>query len=110
MARAKKSPTVPKTPAVSPPPVVELGKCCGIRDGAQLKRQLLDLLGRAESVTIDPTAIERIDTAAIQLLFAFERDRLAAGREVTWRTPTAAFSQAVATLGLKLGAAAPATS
>jgi len=108
MARARKSSAVARIPdsaaaPAMPEPVIDLGKTCGIREGASLKQQLLAVLEAADPVAIDPTAIERIDTAALQLLFAFERDRAAAGRSVAWRAPSAAFAQAAATLGLRLG-------
>jgi phospholipid transport system transporter-binding protein len=107
-ARKERSAAGSKLPDSVPEPLIDLGKSCGIRQGAALKQQLLEVLEAPGAVVIDPRAIERIDTAALQLLYAFERDRLAAGRSVTWRAPSPAFTQAMTTLGLKLGAAAPA--
>lgn len=83
--------------------VVDLGKHRLIRDIAALKTELLGVLDAPERIVIDPAAVERVDTAALQLLFAFERDRLAHGRDVQWRAGSPAFTQAVAMLGLTLG-------
>jgi len=107
MARAKKSAASRKTakpvPAARPvEAVVALGRNCGIREGAELHKQLLAQLNCAEPVTIDIAAVERIDTAAIQLLYAFERARLAAGRELRWRGASETLAQALAVLGLTL--------
>ncbi|MGH8270016.1 MAG: STAS domain-containing protein, partial [Steroidobacteraceae bacterium] len=49
----------------------------------------------------DASALQRIDTAALQLLAAFVRDRRTAGRAVDWRGGTAALESAAALLGLK---------
>jgi hypothetical protein len=53
MARAKRSPAVAKAPDTTPAPVVERGKCCGIREGGALKQRLLEVLDAPEPVVID---------------------------------------------------------
>jgi anti-anti-sigma regulatory factor len=100
MARAKKTAAIAKAPE---PPLVVLGRSCVIGEVAALKLTLLKHLEATDPVTIDPTAVERIDTAALQLLFAFERQRARAGRAVTWRGGSTVLANAVATLGLTLG-------
>ena len=72
---------------------------CSIRDAAQLKAALLELLPQA-AVTIDAGAVERIDTAGMQLLVAFKRDRAANGLGTDWSDVNATWHEAANILGL----------
>ena len=54
-------------------------------DAGELKSALCALLPQDGTVTLDGTAVERIDTAALQLLAAFVRDRRLAGAALQWR-------------------------
>jgi len=74
---------------------------CTVRDSIALKSALLDLLMDTHAVTIDVRAVERIDTAALQVLCAFVRDRKAAGGSVLWVGYTESFADAVRLLGLQ---------
>jgi ABC-type transporter Mla MlaB component len=74
---------------------------CTVRDCVALKAALLDLLPIAEPVTVDLHAIERIDTAALQVLCAFVRDRQAAGGTTLWIGGNDHFGEAVRLLGLQ---------
>lgn len=75
---------------------------CRLRDLCDLREQLLTCLPIADPVAIDACEVESIDTASLQLLFAFERDRTRIGRATVYAGASAAFRTAVATLGLKL--------
>ncbi|HTP38311.1 MAG TPA: STAS domain-containing protein [Steroidobacteraceae bacterium] len=81
-----------------------LAPATGIREAAAFRQSLLDLLAEDHPVVIDVSEVERVDTAALQLLFAFERDRRARGASVVWQGVSAAFRDGVKTLGLPLGA------
>jgi anti-anti-sigma regulatory factor len=70
----------------------------GIRDGAALRAQLVTLLNLPERVVIDVTSATRVDTAALQLLFAFCRDRKAAGLSIAWEGQSAAWRNALGIL------------
>ena len=74
---------------------------CTVRDSGALKSTLLDLLMEPRPVSFDVRAVERIDTAAMQVLCAFVRDRKAAGGSVQWIGTTENFSEAVRLLGLQ---------
>jgi ABC-type transporter Mla MlaB component len=74
---------------------------CTVRDAVALKSTLLDLLMERRAVSLDVSGIERIDTAAMQVLCAFVRDRKAAGGSVHWVGTTESFSEAVRLLGLQ---------
>jgi anti-anti-sigma regulatory factor len=73
---------------------------CTIREGATLKSALLDMEDAERTVVIDVQAVERIDTAALQLLCAFVRERRAQGRRTQWTGNAAPFVEAVEILGL----------
>jgi len=87
----------------------ELSASCTVRDCIALKSALLDMLMDPQPVTIDVRAVERIDTAALQLLCAFVRDRKAAGGQVLWAGSTESFSEAIRLLGLQKALAVPDT-
>jgi ABC-type transporter Mla MlaB component len=80
--------------------VLALDEQCTIARAGEVRSRLVRLLEHAAPVTIDAGRVERVDTACLQLLTAFVRDRRSAGREVTWRAPTAAFLESVTLLGL----------
>lgn len=88
---------------------IRLAANVGIRDGAALKARLLPLLESPEPIIIDVTDVEHVDTAAMQLLFAFARDRRAAGLAVTWQGDSSAWRSGVATLASAAGAPAALT-
>jgi ABC-type transporter Mla MlaB component len=66
-------------------PVVALFSNSTVKDAAALKGTLEQILEAPGSVTIDAKSVERIDTAIIQVLCAFVRDRAGRNLAVTWR-------------------------
>jgi anti-anti-sigma regulatory factor len=77
-----------------------LAATCTVRDCASLKTALSELMYAPGEAILDVSAIERVDTAALQLLYAFARDRKAQGGIVTWSGNSECFSEAVNALGL----------
>jgi anti-anti-sigma regulatory factor len=73
---------------------------CTVADAGSLKSGLAKLLDEAGAVTLDVSAVQRIDTAGLQLLTAFVLDRMVMDREVEWRGNAPALSAAVRLLGL----------
>ncbi|HTX04430.1 MAG TPA: STAS domain-containing protein [Steroidobacteraceae bacterium] len=74
---------------------------CTVAEAESLKAQLVRRLDEAGPVTVDVSAVQRIDTAGLQLLAAFVRDRRTAGRAVQWRGRAAALDSAAGLLGLR---------
>jgi ABC-type transporter Mla MlaB component len=74
---------------------------CTVAEADALKAELARRLGESGTVGVDMTALQRIDTAGLQLLAAFVRDRRAAGRTVTWRGQAPALAAAAGLLGLE---------
>jgi phospholipid transport system transporter-binding protein len=73
---------------------------CTVAEADTLKSELARRLDEPEPVTLDVSALQRIDTAGLQLLAAFVRDRRTAGRAVAWRGRASALDSAAGLLGL----------
>ena len=77
-----------------------LQDCCTVAHAEGLKAALCALAAHPEPVILDAAAVQRVDTAALQLLAAFIRDRRLAGRAVRWQAPSAALAGAARLLGM----------
>ena len=101
---AKKA--APKRRTVRP---VILPAECVIASAPELRSALLKRLTDAGKVQIDASAVQRINTASLQVLTAFARDRRAGGSPVEWLGVPACLTDAAALLDLTdaLGFAAP---
>lgn len=98
-------------------PALALASNCNVKGAAELKKSLCELLEESV-VSIDARSLERIDTATLQLLCAFVRDRAAHDRKVEWVGDCRVLQEAARLLGVtellalpqsgaeKLGAAA----
>jgi hypothetical protein len=80
---------------------VEIGLPADCRMAAQ-SALLADLLGAldAPATNIDGRAVERVDTAALQLLTLFRREATARGCAVNWLGASATLCEAAGVLGL----------
>ena len=65
--------------------VVSLFSNSTVKDAAALRDTLLQVVDVPSAVAIDAKSVERIDTAVIQVLCAFIRERAARNLAVTWR-------------------------
>ena len=73
---------------------------CTIAHAGSLHAQLSRVIAKPAHVVLDLAAIRRIDTAGIQVLATFIRDRRAAGRGMECRAATEAFMATAGLLGL----------
>jgi anti-anti-sigma regulatory factor len=73
---------------------------CTIADASSLKTSLTKLLDEPGVVTLDIGAVRRIDTAGLQVIATFVRERESHGRQVQWRGSAPALSAAAQLLGL----------
>jgi ABC-type transporter Mla MlaB component len=90
----------PATPAMATESSFVLGSSCTMREGAAIKIELMKLLSVRQTVLVDVSAVERIDTSAMQLLCAFVRDRRARRLATRWTGQPPVFVEAVDILGL----------
>jgi len=73
---------------------------CAIASAPQLRSGLLKRLTDARTVQIDASGVQRIDTASLQVLAAFSRDRRAGGLPLEWLGVPPCLTQAASTLDL----------
>ncbi|KZC17898.1 hypothetical protein RHOFW510R12_11625 [Rhodanobacter sp. FW510-R12] len=91
--------------------VVALPPDCRIAAQAALKAQLMGVLERG-AIVLDGQQVERVDTAALQLLVLLRRELGERGGTLAWRGASEALNEAAGLLGLarilELPAARPA--
>ncbi len=80
--------------------LIRLDRECLVREAPKLKTRLLKVLATPGAVTLDPAALERVDTAGLQVIAAFVIEREKRGLSVSWRGPSAALATAADILGL----------
>ncbi|HEV7442896.1 MAG TPA: STAS domain-containing protein [Steroidobacteraceae bacterium] len=73
---------------------------CTVSDAGSLKERLAGLLQEPQAVTLDVTALQRIDTAGLQVITAFVRERAGHGRPVEWQGTAPVLATAARLLGL----------
>jgi ABC-type transporter Mla MlaB component len=94
-------PVAEAAPEISRPTVsvINLSSHCTIKDAAKLKVDLCALANEGTAVELDVSAVERIDTATMQLLCAFARDRAQRNQKVIWKGNSQSWREAVRLLG-----------
>jgi ABC-type transporter Mla MlaB component len=76
------------------------GSDCTIEHAPGMQKQLAKLLADRACVTLDFSAVKRCDTAGMQVLAAFIRERREAGRDVELASMSENFLATVKLLGL----------
>ena len=92
--------SVEKSVETPPTTALALTAECLVSGASTLKESLAGLLDEPQPVTLDITALQRIDTAGLQVLTAFIRERAGHGRTVEWRGTAPALTSAAQLLGL----------
>jgi len=82
------------------PSTLRLPAECTVSGAAALKEQLAGLIDDPLSVTLDITSLQRIDTAALQVITAFVRERAGQGRPLEWHGSQPVLTTAAQLLGL----------
>ena len=81
------------------PAALVLPADCRIGAQVALKQALLDAL-ETDGIVLDGRAVERADTAALQLLTLFQRELQARGNSLSWCGASDALNEAAGLLGL----------
>ena len=91
-------------------PVVDLGvarraglrleSSCTLRDAMDMQFQLLAVDFGDSEICIDGSAVERIDTAGLQMLVAFAKYHAARGRDIQWTAASPELLRSSRLLGL----------
>lgn len=109
VARVTKSQSSPSSatrkraaaPAAKPvATTLTLANECLVSQAATLKEELSALVEEPQTVTLDVSSLQRIDTAGLQVITAFVRDRGAHGRAVVWQGTAPVLTTAAQLLGL----------
>jgi len=87
--------------ALADAPVLVVASSCTVKDAAEFKIALCACVDSPQCVVLEVGSIERIDTAVLQLLCAFVRDRRARGLKVLWRGSSSALLEAAELLDIK---------
>lgn len=74
---------------------------CDISIAQAMQKQLSDALADASTVKIDLSMVDRIDTAILQLFYAFDQDARAQKIDIEWHEPTTGVLDAAALIGIK---------
>jgi ABC-type transporter Mla MlaB component len=99
--RAARGSQEPAARARAPlPTVFQIAAECTVADAGTLCSGLEKLLKDPGVVKLDISAIQRIDTAGLQVIGAFARERAAQQLPVAWQGDSAAFASAAKLLGL----------
>ena len=80
--------------------VSSLAADCTITNAADMHKRLARVIAKPAGVTLDLAAVRRIDTAGLQVLAAFIRERQAAGHAVQCQGATSEFLNTTKLLGL----------
>jgi anti-anti-sigma regulatory factor len=97
---------VPTTPVAAPAleakpaPLFALASHCTVKDAAALKAQLLTVAEVDADLTVDVSAVERIDTSTMQLLCALVHDRALRIQRVVFKGESQSWREAVRLLGV----------
>ena len=87
-------------PVAKPTPLFALASHCTVKDAASLKVQLLSVAEIDADLTIDVSAVERIDTSTMQLLCALVHDRALRIQRVVFKGESQSWREAVRLLGV----------
>lgn len=80
--------------------VIDCGEVLAIANVAEMYTQALSGLADGHLIHFDVSKIERIDTAAIQMIYAFSKEAAKQGHVLQWQDASETFVRNVKTLGL----------
>jgi len=79
---------------------IDCGENLSIADIGEFYGMILMAVAEGQSIKFNVSKIERIDGAALQLLYAYAKEELNKGNEVTWTQPSEAFIRSADLLGM----------
>jgi len=80
--------------------VIECGDALGIADVGDLYAKLLTEVAEGNTVRFDVSQLERIDGAALQMMYAYTKEAASQGNTLKWEEPSDAFLRSARLLGL----------
>ncbi len=80
--------------------VIDCGELLTIADVGEIYAQLLEAMAEGDSVIIDCSQVNRVDTAALQMFYVYAKELKSHGHEITWNEPSQSFIDSAKLLGL----------
>ena len=90
----------PEKIKISPETVIECGERLDIFEIENLAEKLKKALGVGNPIVFDATLIQRVDTAALQLLVAFFTEASSRSAKTSWRAPPRVLCESARLLGI----------
>ena len=79
---------------------INCGEALTIAHVATINQQLRKALEKSSTIEVVADAVEKVDTAGLQLFVALFKELEKVGGHVVWRSPSNVLTDAAATLGL----------
>ena len=79
---------------------IECGEVVSIATMAEFHPLLMQALAAKQTVVLNASHLERVDTAALQVLSAFVQDAKSQQQDVRWKEPSESLCQAAELVGL----------
>lgn len=79
---------------------VDCGEAMTIAQSAELHQKLKAALEDSSSIELKADAVEKVDTAGLQLIIALEHEIEKVSGKLSWKDPSDTLKQAATTLGL----------
>ncbi len=80
--------------------VIDCGDALGISDVGDMHTRILMELSEGYEIQFNVSQIERIDAAALQMIYAFSKEADTNGVPLVWDKPSEAFVRSATLLGL----------
>jgi len=80
--------------------IIDCGDALGISGVGDLHTQILMELSEGHEIQFDVSQLERIDAAALQMIYAFSKEAATNGTPLVWNEPSEAFVKSAKLLGL----------
>lgn len=77
-----------------------IGKNVEISTVASLHERMLKAIDKSNSIDLKAEAVERIDSAGLQLILSFRRELQQSGGDLTWKHPSDKLRDAANLLGM----------
>ena len=98
----------PAGPAPAPDAIIRLGAQLTIREAVPLRAELLERVDAVDPVGLDASAVQKVDSAGLQVLLAFAQQRRRSGNQVSWTACSEPLRKAAVLLALDAPLALPA--
>jgi anti-anti-sigma regulatory factor len=98
----------PAGPGPAADAIIRLGTHLTIREAVPLRAELLERVDAVDPVGLDASAVHKVDSAGLQVLLAFARQRRISGNQVSWTACSEPLRKAAVLLALDVPLGLPA--